>query len=127
MGDRDVLLGRGREMTHMPEAAWWSALRKHLPGIRGRFAALPRLHQAVRRAAVQSMPGAAGGPVAASDLAQAVGAPLGAVRRALQDLQRMLFFVVLDGNGDVAWAFPGTSALTPHRIALDSGERFYGA
>jgi hypothetical protein len=45
----------------------------------------------------------------------------------LDDLQRHLFFLVRDSNGEVSWAFPVTSDRTPHHLDFSSGEKLWGA
>lgn len=121
-----VLVGRGAGMATLPEAEWWSAVHAHMPGARQRFAALPPLLRAVRRAAVILVT-RTGRPVPPQAIVAEVRAPLPEVVAALDDLERRLFFLVRDGCGDVAWAFPVTAVATPHHLTFPSGERRYGA
>jgi hypothetical protein len=125
-GDPSVLLGRGEALVALPEAAWWKALQEHVPAGRRRFEALPPLHRALRRAAVLALV-ATGRPVPSEALCREVDAPLADVAAALADLERRLFFLVRDGAGAVAWAFPVTADPTPHHLAFSTGERLDGA
>ena len=45
----------------------------------------------------------------------------------LEELEHNLSFLVRDGLGQVAWAFPVTVQPTPHRLKFSSGEALYGA
>ncbi len=126
MPEAIVRLGRGDEVVTMTEADWWGALQQHLPAARARFDALPALHRDVRRAAVLELVRTPR-PVPPQALAARVGAPLDDVLAALAELERRLFFLVRDAAGDVSWAFPFTTDVTPHRLELSSGERLYGA
>lgn len=126
MTEAVVLVGRGAGMETMPESDWWGAVLAHMPVARRRFDALPPLLRAVRRAAVLLVT-RTGRPIPPHALAAEVSAPLPEVMAALADLERRLFFLVRDGAGDVAWAFPVTAVATPHHLTFPSGERRYGA
>jgi hypothetical protein len=43
------------------------------------------------------------------------------------ELERNLFFLVRNEDGEVSWAYPVTVDRTPHRLAFSTGERLYGA
>jgi hypothetical protein len=45
----------------------------------------------------------------------------------LEELQKNLFFLVLNNAGEVSWAFPVTSDWTPHRLSFSSGEGIFAA
>lgn len=51
----------------------------------------------------------------------------GRVSEVLTELEERLFFLVRNGDGDVAWAFPVTVDRTPHRLTFSTGERLYAA
>ena len=50
-----------------------------------------------------------------------------AILALLDDLQKHLFFLVLNPAGDVNWAYPVTAEKTPHRLRFSSGELTYAA
>jgi len=45
----------------------------------------------------------------------------------LTDLEKNLFFLVRDPEGNVSWAFPVTTSETPHRLTFSTGEKIFGA
>jgi hypothetical protein len=49
------------------------------------------------------------------------------VKSILEELERKLFFLVRNEQGAVAWAYPVTVEITPHRLDFNTGERIYGA
>jgi len=53
--------------------------------------------------------------------------PFDRVVEILAELQKRLFFLVLNDAGEVSWAFPVTTDRTPHRLRFSSGERVFAA
>jgi len=49
------------------------------------------------------------------------------VNTILVDLEKYLFFLVRNGQGEVTWAYPITVEKTPHALTFSSGERLYAA
>ncbi len=49
------------------------------------------------------------------------------VSHILDDLERHLFFLFRNPQGEVAWAYPVTVDPTPHRVTFSSGEQIYAA
>ena len=56
-----------------------------------------------------------------------LGIPLPRTLEILADLEKHLFFLVRDGNGDVSWAFPVTVDSTGHSLSFSTGERLDAA
>ena len=84
-------------------------------------------HHLVRNFAVSELPRNHGKPLNPEDIARRLHLPLARVIAILADLQRNLFFLVLNTSGEVSWAFPVTSEETPHRVSFSSGERIFAA
>jgi hypothetical protein len=76
---------------------------------------------------VTELPRNDGKPLSAQFIAERLSLALDMVIAILDDLQRHLFFLVLNPAGEVSWAFPVTSEPTPHRLRFSSGERTYAA
>ena len=123
----ELLVGRGAGLERVPAAAW----RRQLSGVREatahRFAFMTGDHRKVRHAAVRLLPQNHGRPLSVGQLSRATALPEARVDGLLDDLQRHLFFVVRNPEGDVSWAFPVTTDATPHRLTFDTGERLWGA
>ena len=84
-------------------------------------------HHRVRNFAVSELPRSKGKPLSAQPISERLSLSLAQVIALLQDLQRHLFFLVLNPAGEVCWAYPVTCQPTPHRLRLGSGERIYAA
>lgn len=84
-------------------------------------------HHRVRNCAVTELPRSHGKPLSAQTISERLSLPLAQVIAILEDLQRHLFFLVLNPAGEVCWAYPVTCETTPHRLRFRSGERIYAA
>lgn len=84
-------------------------------------------HHRVRNFAVTELPRSGGKPLSAQTISARLSLPLARVVAILEDLQRHLFFLVLNAAGEVSWAYPVTSEPTPHQLRFSSGERIYAA
>ena len=60
-------------------------------------------------------------------IAQVTGLAPQDVSAILADLERNLFFLVREPEGNVSWAFPVTTSETPHRLTFSTGEKIFGA
>ncbi len=76
---------------------------------------------------VRELPRNDGRPLSAEDISRGSDLPLANVMAILEDLQKNLFFLVLNNIGEVSWAFPVTSDRTPHRLSFSSGESVFAA
>jgi len=118
---RQILVGVGGEIHAVPDRDFLEAL-KNLPGrMELRLAFMEREHHIVRDFVVREMPRHEK-PLAPSHIAQATGLDLPKVSAVLADLERNLFFLVRDPEGNVSWAFPVTTFNTRHRLAFSTGE-----
>lgn len=122
-----ILIGRGGAILEVPAENW----RKHLAGAGHRIAArlsfMTGDHQRVRNFVVRELPRNDGRPLSAEDISRGLDLPLASVMAILEDLQKNLFFLVLNNTGKVSWAFPVTSDRTPHRLSFSSGESVFAA
>ena len=121
-----ILIGAGREIRATPD----DALRQSLKGLPARMASrlafMSRDHHLVRDFVVRELPRQRT-PLSPAQIAQVTGLALARVAALLADLERNLFFLVRDAGGNVSWAFPVTTAETPHRLAFSTGEKIFGA
>src|SRR5437762_667433 len=111
-----ILVGRHDKIHEVPA----DTLRAHLAHAQQhpseRLGFMTPEHHLVRNFAVRELPRNQGEPLNAKDFAQRLYLPLATVETLLDDLQRHLFFLVLNAAGDVSWAFPVTAEETPHRL-----------
>jgi hypothetical protein len=126
MNDR-ILIGKRDKIYEMSAENW----RKHLAV--GREHTQVRLgfmtddHHRVRNFAVRELPRNQGMALSAEEIARRLDLPLVRVVAILEELQKNLFFLVLNEMGEVSWAFPVTSDWTPHRLSFSSGESVFAA
>jgi hypothetical protein len=122
-----ILIGRGKTILEVPAENW----RKHLAGARhhmeARLSFMTGDHQRVRNFVVRELPRNDGMPLRAEDISQGLYLPLTNVIAILEDLQKNLFFLVLNSAGEVSWAFPVAADRTPHRLSFSSGETVFAA
>lgn len=122
----NVLCGMGSDVVRKPAAEWLDGLYARAPVMREKLR-LGRDARKVREFAVTQLARNSGMPLEPEAIAESLAFPLAQVRDILADLEKRLFFLVLDGAGCVSWAFPVTSARTPHRLQLSTGEVTWGA
>lgn len=83
-------------------------------------------HHAVREYVVSTL-ARAERPLPPTEIASELGLSLTRVTEILEELEPRLFFLVRNGAGEVAWAFPVTVEETPHRMTLSTGAKTLGA
>lgn len=84
-------------------------------------------HHRIRNFAVTELPRNDEKPLSAQSISERLSLPLAQVIAILDDLQRHLFFLVLNTASEVSWAYPVTSEPTPHSLRFSSGECTYAA
>jgi hypothetical protein len=121
-----IIIGVGRELRTVPDEDFQNAM-KHLPErTASRLAFMSADHHVVRDFAVREMPRQKQ-PLSPRQIARVTGFDVSHVTAILEDLERNLFFLVRDANGNVSWAFPITTHRTPHRLSFSGGEKTFGA
>ncbi len=122
-----ILIGRREKMLEVPADNW----RKHLAGAsqhsQMRLSFMTVDHHRVRNLVVRELPCNQGKPLSAGEISQRLELPIARVVAILEELQKNLFFLVLNDVGEVSWAFPVTSDWTPHRLRFNSGESTFAA
>jgi len=122
-----ILIGRGEMILEVPAEEW----RKHLAAARhhssSRLNFMTGNHHLVRNFVVSALPRNRGDALRPEDISRRLNLPLTRVNAILEDLQKHLFFLVLNSAGEVSWAFPVTSEKTPHRLSFGTGEHVFAA
>ena len=121
-----VLVGHGGEIVDTPRTAWEQDLGQAPETCQARLAFMSEEHHRVRYYAVEQL-ARRGEPLAPSRIAEDLDLPAARTAAILEELEKNLFFLVRNDDGDVSWAFPVTVDPTPHRLVFSTGERLYGA
>ena len=123
--DGKVLLGRGKAILEIPEARWKGHLEDTPEHTRERLRFMTEAHKQTRYFAVREL--MKGEVLTPTFIAEKLEIPLEQVRVILDELEKNLFFLARNAQGEVFWAYPVTVEPTPHRLYFSSGERLYGA
>ena len=120
------MVGNGREMRKVPDEEFVNGMKRLPERMAERLAFMSREHHAVRDFVVREIP-RKGRPVSPDEIAIGTGIGSGRIATILAELEKHLFFLVRNEEGDVSWAFPVTAEPTAHRLHFSSGEKIFGA
>jgi len=126
MKDR-VLIGGGEKLYEIPAENWRKHLTEGREHMQVRSGFMTEDHHRVRNFAVRELPRNQGKALSAAEISRRLDLSLDRVVTILEELQKNLFFLVLNEMGEVNWAFPVTSDRTPHRLSFKSGESVFAA
>jgi len=121
-----VLIRRRTRMIRVPGFLWRRMVRVEGRQGRRRLGFFAPAHHQVRDFVVSEI-GRIGMPVSPQRIAESTEIPIERVTQLLGELERNMTFIFRSNGHDVDWAYPVTADRTPHRVRLDSGERFFGA
>ncbi|RPI79721.1 MAG: hypothetical protein EHM45_01745 [Desulfobacteraceae bacterium] len=83
-------------------------------------------HHRVRDFVVTELP-RTGKPLEPADIARALTLPIERVLEILDELEQNMTFLFRNPQGAVEWAYPVTTAATPHHVTFSTGERINAA
>jgi hypothetical protein len=121
-----ILVGVNREIRSVPDGSFVQSIEGLPAKMASRLAFMTDNHHMVRDFVVREMPRQLR-PLSPQDIVMVTGLDLRKVSVILQDLERNLFFLVRNSEGNVNWAFPVTTSLTPHKLSFSMGENIFGA
>jgi len=121
-----ILLGVGRDIHAKQDDAFVKSVKGLPARMASRLAFMSRDHHTVRDFVVRELP-RQDRPLSPTQVAQVTGLTRQTVSAILAELERNLFFLVRDSEGNVSWAFPITTSRTPHRLTFSTGEKIFGA
>jgi len=124
--ETQVLIAHGREIETKSLGDWQDAVRRSAGQMPQRLAFMTPEHHAIRNSVVTGV-ARFGRPLSISEIARGVRLAESRTRIIVEELERRLFFLVRNADGDVAWAFPVTAERTPHALECSTGERIFGA
>jgi hypothetical protein len=121
-----ILLGQGRSITSIPRKEWEGHLSKIPEHFKNRLSFMTEEHHLVRYFVVSELL-CVGVPIKPEAISVKLNLSLTIVSAILDELEKRLFFLVRNEQGEVSWAFPVTVDKTPHRLTFDTGEGLYAA
>lgn len=121
-----ILVGTGREIRRVPDDTFVQSIKGLPERMTSRLAFMTCDHHLVRDFVVREMPRQRS-PISPLDIANVTGLDVPKVSLILSDLERDLFFLVRNPDGNVSWAFPVTTMITPHKLMFSTGENIFGA
>ena len=126
MQDR-ILIGRQEQIISIPDDMWRQHHEQAQQHGSSRLSFMTEDHRRIRNFVVSELPRNNGKPLRAEAISGRLMLPLERVVEILAELQKRLFFLVLNDAGEVSWAFPVTIDRTPHQVRFSSGERIFAA
>jgi len=87
---------------------------------------MTKAHHQIRFFVVRELP-RIGKPIPAELISDELNIPLSRTIEILDDLEKNLFFLVRNEQGEIAWAFPVTADKTPHQLTFSTGESLNAA
>ena len=121
-----MLMRRKQRMIRVPTAVWKRNVRSEARRAAARLEFMGPAHHRIRNFVVTELAGAQQ-PLSPEAIAAGVGLDIGRVGEVLDELEARLTFLYRSDGHNVDWAYPVTAEKTPHRVTLDTGDRFFGA
>ena len=122
----NILSSAGNQLTKIPREIWEQHVdqtSKDIPKVLG---FMTEAHHLIRYFVVRELP-RIGKPIAPERISEELDIPLSRTIEILDDLEKNLFFLVRNEQGEISWAFPVTVDKTPHRLTFSTGERLNAA
>ncbi len=121
-----VLSVAENQFSEIPEDLWAQHVllrAKEIPEVLG---FMTEDHHLIRYFVVKEIPRLAK-PIPPQRIAEKLDLPLSKTNGILDDLEKHLFFLVRNDNGEVLWAYPVTADQTPHQLTFSTGEEINAA
>ena len=117
-----VLLSAGQLITEIPRETWEQHVEQAPTDIAKTLNFMTDVHHLIRYFVVRELP-RFGKPLSPEMISEKLNLSLSETNKILDELEKKLFFLVRNEDGEVTWAFPVTVDKTPHRMTFDTGER----
>ena len=121
-----VLSSEEQGLTEIPLEIWQQHVALAPKSISKVLGFMTPDHHLIRYFVVREMP-RIGKAIAPERISEELNLPLSKTIEILDDLERNLFFLVRNAQGEIAWAFPVTVDNTPHQLTFSTGERLNAA
>jgi hypothetical protein len=122
----NVLLSAGQLFTEIPRETWEQHLEQAPKDIAKTLSFMTKSHHLIRNFVVRELP-KIGKPLSPRLISEELNLLLSKTIEILNELEKNLFFLVRNQQGDVTWAFPVTVDKTPHRMTFSTGEKLNAA
>ena len=114
------------QLAEIPIDLWKQHIEQTVRGIPETLKFMTDDHHRIRYFAVRELP-QIGKPIPPERIAEELNLPLSNTKEILDELERNLFFLARNENGEVLWAYPVTADSSPHRLTFSTGERINAA
>ncbi len=121
-----VLITEGQKFTEIPGEIWQQHVAQTLQDIPKMLGFMTDAHHLIRNFVVRELP-RIGKPIPPELISEELNLSLPKTTEILDDLEKNLFFLVRNEQGEITWAYPVTVDKTPHRLAFSTGERLNAA
>ena len=122
----NVYVRNGRKFIEMPRETWEQHIAQAPKDCSQILSFMTEEHHLIRYFVVRELPHI-GKPIPPELISDELKMPLSMTNNILDDLERNLFFLVRNEQGEVSWAFPVTVDKTPHQLTFSTGERLNAA
>ena len=122
----NVLLSAGQMFTEIPRETWEQHLEQAPKDIAKTLSFMTKAHHLIRYFIVRELP-RIGKPIPPELISEELNMSLSKTTEILDDLERNLFFLVRNEQGEISWAFPVTVDKTPQQLTFSTGERLNAA
>jgi hypothetical protein len=121
-----VLLSAGQLFTEIPRKTWQQHVEQAPKDIAKTLGFMTKAHHLVRNFVVRELP-SNGKSLSPQLISAELNLSISKTIEILDELEKNLFFLVRNEQGDVTWAFPVTADKTRHRMTFSTGERINAA
>ena len=122
----NVLVRNGNKFIEIPRETWEQHIAQAPKDCSQILSFMTEEHHLIRYFVVRELPHI-GRPIPPELISDELEMPLSMTNNILDDLERNLFFLVRNEQGEVSWAFPVTVDKTPHQLTFSTGERLNAA
>jgi hypothetical protein len=121
-----VLSSAGHRFTEIPREIWEQHVEQAPQDISKMLSFMTKNHHLIRNFVVRELP-RIGKPIPPALISAELNMSLSKTIEILDELERNLFFLVRNDQGEISWAFPVTVDKTPHHLTFSTGERLNAA
>jgi hypothetical protein len=122
----NILASAGNQLTEIPREIWEQHVAQTTQDISKKLGFMTKAHHLIRYFVVRELP-RIGKPIPPELISDELSIPLSKTSEILDDLEKNLFFLVRNEQGEIAWAFPVTADKTPHQLTFSTGESLNAA
>jgi len=125
--DEKILILEGSTISEISRKKWAHEIQGHVSKeIKTALDFMSEDHHKVRNFVVEELP-RLGKTLPPEIIAENVDLAVDDVNRILEELEKHLTFLFRNDQGAVAWAYPITVDITPHRAVFSTGEKINAA